>query len=207
MRKVSPPASNSSTEAGGVPISVRPMSDQQRDATADGRVFVGRVGRAHGLRGEVQVRPDSDYPARFEPPSRLFTDHPDFPELTVGRVRPSSKGGLIVHFDSIGDRTEAEALRGVGLYIRADERRPLEPGEFWPDQLVGLAVRVAGATVGTVVAVDLETAQTRLEIELAGGGRAWVPFVEALVPDVDVDEGYLAVADLPGLLSLDEVSE
>ena len=165
------------------------------------RVYVGVVGRAHGIRGDVTVRPDSDNPNRFAAGSRLATASVEYPEIVVRTSRLSSKGGLIVAFEGILDRTRAESMRGVQLFIDRDQRRPLSEGEFWPDELIGLDVTVGGTRLGEVRAVNVDTAQPRLEIDIDGGDVAEVPFVEALVPVVDVPGGFIEIVQMDGLLT------
>lgn len=144
---------------------------------------------------------DSDNPKRFDPGTRVRSDVPGHESLTVRHTRQSSQGGLIVGFESITDRAAAESLNGTELFIDASERRPLDDGEYWPDDLIGLDVIVAGSVVGTIGRVELDTAQTRIEIRFPGGGSADVPFVAALVPVVDLDSGFVEVVDLKGLLT------
>ena len=107
---------------------------------------------------------------------------------------------LLVEFVGVSDRTSAEELRGAELYIEERQRRPLGAEEFWPDELVGLEVRTAkGRKVGRVREVEWSDAQNRLVIETDSGLRE-VPFVDELVPAVNLPDGYLTVVNLPGLL-------
>lgn len=159
-------------------------------------VIVGRVGKPHGLGGTVVVHPESDYPERFAPGSHLVTA--DGRPLTV-RSSHSTKKILLVEFAGIADRITADSLRGTVLTIDAADRRPLRLGEYWPDDLVGLAVRDPdGQALGTVVAVDDATAQPRLLIRTSGG-QVQVPLVDDLVPEVEIESGYLVVVPIDGL--------
>lgn len=107
---------------------------------------------------------------------------------------------LLVKFVEVSDRRSAEELRGAELYIEERQRRPLDSEEFWPDQLEGLEVRTpAGQMVGRVRGVEWSDAQSRLVIETRSGLRE-VPFVDELVPSVNLPGGYLTLVDLPGLL-------
>jgi len=93
-----------------------------------------------------------------------------------------------------------EKLRGAELCIYERQRRPLGSEEFWPDELEGLEVRTAtGRMVGKVRGVEWSDAQSRLVIETESGLRE-VPFVDELVPSVNLPGGYLTLVDLPGLL-------
>ena len=99
-------------------------------------------------------------------------------------------------FEGIDDRAPAEQLRGVSLFISRGERRALDGDEYWPDELVGLrVVDQAGKSVGRVGAIIQGSAQDRLEID-GKNGTFEVPFVVALVPEVDMAGGRIVV-DLP----------
>jgi 16S rRNA processing protein RimM len=161
---------------------------------------VGRLGRPHGLQGYLTVTIDSDNPDRFRPGAQLTVESGR--DLTVRDLR---RGGarVLIAFKQVTDRSGAEALAGSRLSISPDQLRPLQPGEFWPEDLIGLEVRDgAGRVRGTVTGVDAEAPQTRL-IVLTGTGSRLVPLVTDLVPEIAVEEGFLVVADLPGLLEED----
>ena len=163
------------------------------------RVIVGRVGRAHGVRGEVAVVLHTDDPqVRFAAGSSLFTGESGSGRLSVADSRWHS-GRLLVRFEGVGDRTAAEALAGTLLY-REDSDRVEEAGAWYDHDLIGCQVQCAGAVVGTVVDVLHLPAQDTLEVEVAGGGVRLVPLVAALVPTIDVAAGRIVVADIPGLL-------
>jgi 16S rRNA processing protein RimM len=165
------------------------------------RVIVGTVGKPHGLGGTVVVHPDSDYPERFAPGSRLLTG--DGTQLTV-RSSHSTEKILLVEFAEVADRNDAESLRGTVLTIDAADRRPLRLGEYWPDDLVGLTVRDAhGKALGTVVDVDDSTVQHRLQIR-THFGMVEVPLVDDLVPVVEMADGYLIVAPIAGLFDRED---
>jgi 16S rRNA processing protein RimM len=165
---------------------------------ADERLDVGYVRKAHGLTGRVVVRPMTDAPElRFAAGSRLGTNEDPPRRLDVVSSQPHA-GGLVVQFVGIDDRDEAEALRGVTLSIRADERRQLEEGEYWPDELVGCAVvDASGDVLGTVAGIAVGAAQDRLVVVTEGDDEVEVPFVEAIVVDVDLVARQLVV-DPPG---------
>lgn len=170
-------------------------------------VVVGRIGRAHGVRGEVSVDVRTDEPERrFAVGTRLRVA-PDRPRATVvvAAVRPHA-GRLLVTFDQVLDRSAAEQLRGATLAVDVDEtERPDDPEEFYDHQLVGLAVKDdAGAAVGAVEAVLHLPAQDVLAVRRIDGREVLVPFVAEIVPVVDVAARHVVVVDRIGLLDPDE---
>ena len=163
-------------------------------------VPVGRVGRPHGIRGEVLVQPLTDAPDRFAPGAEFGVQGDPERRLTVATSRLHS-GRLVVGFAGVGDRTAAESLRGVVVTIPADERRELGEGEYWPEELVGMVgLDPDGNRIGTITGVILADAQDRIEVTTDDGRKAEVPFVDELVGDVHPSGGFL-VLNLPeGLL-------
>lgn len=119
--------------------------------------------------------------------------------LTVQKSQDRGKQ-LLVRFEEVVDRTAAEALTGTQLFIDASERRPLGEDEYWPDDLVGLAaVSTSGLTLGRVESVVEGAAQFRLVIQ-GSDSQFEVPFVAELVPEIDLADRRIVIADLPGLV-------
>ncbi|MFD0773046.1 ribosome maturation factor RimM [Streptomonospora algeriensis] len=167
------------------------------------RLVVGRIGRAHGIRGEVAVEVRTDDPdARFTPGSLLHTDPQSVGPLTVSAVRRHA-GRLLVRFKNVGDRTAAEGLRNTALLVDSAELPGTgDPDEFHDHELIGLrAETTEGAEVGTVADV-LHNAQDLLVITGPDGAEVLVPFVRDLVPEIDTGAGRLVVDPPPGLLEL-----
>lgn len=155
---------------------------------------VARIGRAHGLRGEVSAQVRTDVPGERFAPGAVF-ETPAGP-LTLESARDHS-GVLLLRFAGVTSREGAEALRGAELIV--DVGASDEPDAWYDDELVGLrAVRLDGADLGEVVRLDVGAAQDLLVIRPPGGRpEVLVPFVRALVPDVDVAGGRV-VLDPPG---------
>lgn len=167
------------------------------------QLVVARVGRPHGVRGEVSVEVRTDSPdERLVPGSVLVTDPAGVGPLTVETAR-SHNGRVLLTFGEVPDRTAAEGLRGVLLL--ADVPDDDDEEDAWhTHELVGLrVVTVDGADVGRVADVRTLPAQDLLVVELAGGAQRLVPFVTALVPEVDVAGGRVVI-DPPGGLLDDE---
>jgi 16S rRNA processing protein RimM len=163
-------------------------------------VLVGRLGRPHGLSGELVVRVESDNPDRFAPGSTLHAHTVPLRELMIVAARPHA-GGLLVRFLGVDDRETAEALANVDLTVPPTERRSLEEGEYWADDLVGLEARLDdGTVVGRVVDLVEGAAQDRLRLTTPAGNSIEVPFVSELVPELHPEQGYLVIAPPAGLL-------
>ena len=110
---------------------------------------------------------------------------------------------LLVKFVGCNDRDAAEGLRGTTLTIAASERRPLEDGEYWPDDLEGMAVLdTSGARLGTVTSVVLREAQDRLVVRGQAGRQFEIPFVPSIVGEVHPSGGFVVVEPPEGLLDL-----
>jgi 16S rRNA processing protein RimM len=166
-------------------------------------VVVGRVAKAHGIRGELAVDVRTDSPEeRFAPGAVVaarLRDGSSRP-LTLTTVREHS-GRLLVRFDEVPDRTAAETLKGALLLADTDSLPPTgDPDEFYDHELEGLqAVLVDGTEVGVVREVLHSAAGELLVIDRAAG-ELLVPFVRQIVPEVDT-KGRRVVLDPPeGLL-------
>jgi 16S rRNA processing protein RimM len=163
---------------------------------------VGRVTRAQGTRGEVVIDVRTDHPeTRFAPGTVLVTDPEDAGPLTVGRTRWQG-ARLVVRFRNVPDRAAAESLRGVRLLVDVpDDEKPPDPDEYYDYQIVGLrAVTVDGAAVGVVTEVVHLPTQELLGIRRPTGDEVFVPFVKAIVPEVDLAERRLVIDPPRGLL-------
>ncbi len=173
---------------------------------------VGRLTRAHGLKGAIKVELYTDDPARrFTPGARFALQVPTASkwhgktlELLELRVY---NGTPVAFFAGVTDRTEAESLVKAVLWIDQDPTEvSTEPDAWYVHQLAGLEVWRDGARVGRVVRVDPMPAQDMLIIEI-DGTEAMVPFVKAIVPEVDLRAGRIVITPPPGLLEELETSE
>ncbi len=174
-------------------------------------VMVGRIGRPHGLRGHLVIDVRTDEPeVRFTPGAVLRTEagpsaSPEalrVSQLTVESARWHQER-LLLTFAEVPDRTAAERIRGLLLFVDVPaDAVPEDPEEFYDHQLLGLAVvDEAGATLGTLTRVQHGAAQDLLVVTTTDGRDALVPFVKALVPQVDLAAGHIVVADRPGLIA------
>jgi 16S rRNA processing protein RimM len=169
------------------------------------RLTVARVGRAHGIRGEVTVEMRTDVPERrFVPGAEFFVDATGsrvsgLPSRLVLEAVRDHNGVFLLAFSGVADRTAADALRGV--LLEADVEDDDEDDAWFDHELVGLAaVDPQGGPLGTVVAVEHPGAQDRLVVRGPDGVQRLVPFVAAIVPEVDIAAGRVVIDAPPGLL-------
>lgn len=166
-------------------------------------VAVGRIGPAHGVRGEVFVQPWTDDPAdRFAVGARLDTNPSSAGPLVVAAQRDHS-GRLVVEFEGVTDRDGAAGLHGVVLLVPAHTRPQLaDSDDFYDTDLVGLqASTVDGEALGPVTNVLHGPAGDYLEVRVEGRERL-IPFVAAIVPEVDLVAGTVRIDPPEGLLDL-----
>ncbi|MGY1642396.1 ribosome maturation factor RimM [Geodermatophilus sp. SYSU D00703] len=166
-------------------------------------VVVGRIGRPHGVRGEVTVEVRTDDPdLRFAPGTALRTEPAARGPLTVA-ARRWHRDVLLLQLDGVDSREAAEELRNTELHVPVADLPQLDdPDVFYDHQLVGLTARLPDETVlGEVAAVRHEGADL-LVVRRSEGGELLVPFVAAIVPTVDVLGGFVVVDPPEGLLDL-----
>ncbi|MFF4218064.1 ribosome maturation factor RimM [Streptomyces nondiastaticus] len=170
------------------------------------QLVVGRIGRAHGIRGEVTVEVRTDEPElRLGPGAVLATDPASAGPLTIESGRVHS-GRLLLRFTGVGDRTAAEALRNILLIAEVDpEETPEDPEEFYDHQLMDLeVVTTDGTVVGRISEISHLPSQDLFIVERPDGSEVMIPFVSEIVTEIDLDE-QRAVVDPPrGLIDTDE---
>jgi 16S rRNA processing protein RimM len=170
------------------------------------QVVIGRIGRPHGIRGEVTVEVRTDSPDdRYAPGAVLLTEPAASGPLTVAAVR-WHQGRMLLALEGVLTRNAAEALRGVILSASVDESdAPQDPDEFYDHQLRGLRAELAdGSALGEVADVIHLPSQDLLSIIRPDSREVLVPFVTEFVPTIDVAGGRVVVTPPPGLLELDD---
>jgi 16S rRNA processing protein RimM len=158
---------------------------------------IGYVRKAHGIRGDVLVRGlVSDAAERFTDATILVTGEPQRRTFAIDAVA-LHQGDFIVSLEGIDTRNDAEALVGTQFVIPLSERRRLDDAEWWVEDLVGcVVVDLDGKMIGTVTDVIVGAAQDRLAVTTADGALGEIPFVDQLVPVVDIAARRIVV-DLP----------
>lgn len=157
------------------------------------RVLMARIGAAHGIRGEVRVKPFGDDPLSFTDYGVLTTkDGQQSFEVMAARVQ---KTVVITKFKEITDRNRAEELNGTDLYIDRDKLPETDEDEFYHSDLDGLNVLdPSGEPLGKIVAVQDFGAGDLLEIRPRRGRTYYVPFTKDFVPDIQIAKGHVTVA-------------
>ncbi|WP_054952085.1 ribosome maturation factor RimM [Flaviflexus massiliensis] len=167
---------------------------------------VAIIGAAHGLKGEVRLDVRTDLPEkRLRVGTILETEPAEAGPLTIKRHR-TYKDSWFVVFEEITDRTAAESLRGVALVIETDEEEDPEDDAWYRHELIGLeALDPDGYTLGAVTGLEHMPGHDLLVVEEPDGKITRVPFVEAIVTEVDPDDNCVVIDAPPGLFSEDEM--
>ena len=166
------------------------------------QLVVGRIGRAHGIKGEVTVEVRTDEPElRLAPGAVLATDPASTGPLTIEAGRVHS-GRLLLRFEGVRDRTGAEALRNTLLIAEVDPAElPEEEDEYYDHQLMDLDVVTAdGVEVGRVTEISHLPSQDLFIVERPDGSEVMIPFVEEIVTEIDLEEQRAVIDPPPGLI-------
>ncbi|MEX2203788.1 MAG: ribosome maturation factor RimM [Actinomycetota bacterium] len=160
-------------------------------------VAVGRVGRPHGIRGEVGVLVLSEVPGRFDPGEAVWLE--DGRQLTVEGSKPH-RSGLLVKFREVADRTQAEALRSALLVVPESMSPELPEGSWWDHRIQGCAVETdTGRQLGAVHEVIHTAANDVWSAVDEQGTETLIPVLKDVLVSVDVDGKRIVVREIPGL--------
>lgn len=202
---------NSPSQAGGKGKKTFPAKLRIPKASPPSFVEIGKIISAQGLKGEVRVYPDSDFPERFLEPGQRWLLYPgdSIPQpiaLQRGRYL-NGKGIYVVQFEGVEDRTQAEALVGCKLLVPESDRPPLAEDEFHVLDLVGLPVydQATQVLIGTVRNVipagnDLLEVQRSSAEETEPSAPVLIPFVKEIVPVVDLHQRRIEITPPAGLI-------
>ncbi|MEU6090213.1 ribosome maturation factor RimM [Streptomyces sp. NPDC047085] len=166
------------------------------------QLVVARIGRAHGIKGEVTVEVRTDEPElRLAPGAVLATDPPSAGPLTIATGRVHS-GRLLLRFEGVSDRNGAEALRNTLLIAEIDpEELPEGEDEYYDHQLIDLdVVTEDGTEVGRITEISHLPSQDLFIVERPDGSEVMIPFVEEIVTDIDLAEQKAVITPPPGLI-------
>ena len=168
--------------------------------SAEGLVAVGRILGPHGRDGEVRVKSNSDVPGRFEVGASLSASRDgvvaEGESYLIAKSRTTNKDGLILAFQGVRDREQAQRLAGLWLCVPQSQVPPPQEGEYFHYQLIGLRVRtVDGEDLGEIAEI-LETGSNDVYVVAGGAGEILVPALSKVVRQIDIPAG-LMVVDLP----------
>jgi 16S rRNA processing protein RimM len=165
-------------------------------------LIVGRIGRVHGVRGEVTVEVRTDSPEeRFQVGTTISTDPAKFGPLTIIGQRWHN-GILLLTFDGVSDRGAAEKIKNVLLMAEVDVSES-DPDEFHVQLLIGSTIELIDGTVlGTIDDVLTNKGQNLLSF-MRGGKQVLIPFVKAIVPTVDIASRKVVITPPEGLIDED----
>ncbi|MDJ0460904.1 ribosome maturation factor RimM [Streptomyces sp. H27-C3] len=166
------------------------------------QLVVARIGRAHGIKGEVTVEVRTDEPElRLGPGAVLATEPASTGPLTVETGRVHS-GRLLLRFEGVKDRTGAETLRNTLLIADVDpEAVPEDPEEFYDHQLMDLDVVLEdGTDVGRITEILHLPSQDLFVVARPDGSEVMIPFVEEIVSEIDLEEQRAVITPPPGLI-------
>lgn len=166
------------------------------------QLVVARIGRAHGIKGEVTVEVRTDEPElRLSPGAVLMTEPASAGPLTIETGRVHS-GRLLLRFAGVKDRTGAEALRNTLLIAEVDPAElPEEPDEYYDHQLMDLDVVLEdGTEIGRITEISHLPSQDLFIVERPDGTEVMIPFVEEIVAEIDLEEQRCVITPPPGLI-------
>ena len=168
-------------------------------ASNEDLILVATIGAARGLKGEVRVKSFTDDPLDLGSFGELYDESGK--KSYKLQITGKQKESLLAKIEGIEDRTAAEKVRGIKLFVRREQMPKLQEGEFFVSELVGLEARLLdGKLWGRVVLVDDFGAGPVIEVELVNGKNEMVPFTMEIVPEVDLEKGLIVVVPPEELL-------
>jgi len=167
---------------------------------------IGEIVAPQGLRGDLRIKPSSDFPERFtKPGKRWIQKNNEFPteiNLRKGTLIPG-KSIYVLSIEGVSNRSSAEEIIGWKLVIPVDSRPKLSKEEYHYFDLVGLEARKGQQKTLIGYVTDLiKGGNDLLEIELVEGKKVLVPFVKEIIPEIEIKEKWLLINPPPGLLEL-----
>jgi 16S rRNA processing protein RimM len=165
---------------------------------------VARIGKPHGIRGEVTVQVLTDAPSeRFVAGTEFVVEPASAGPLTIRSAR-WNKDILLLGFEEIADRNAAEAIRGAKLFVETEELDDEDDEGWYEHELVGLEARVGSQVVGKVAALTTLPVQDLLTVKTEEGKEILVPFVDEIVPEVNIEDGFILITPPAGLFEIND---
>ena len=164
-------------------------------------VVTGKIVKPHGILGWVKVQVLSSNPGRFREGNAFILEGREGGDrLVVQGVKATPGETILVKFEGLDTRDQAELIRGKRLFITPEETGEPPPGCFWEHQIVGLVVKTTeGLELGKVREV-METGANDVLVVRQGRREHLIPMIEDVVKEVDLERGVLVIFPMPGLL-------
>jgi 16S rRNA processing protein RimM len=157
-------------------------------------ILLGVVTAVQGLKGEVRVKTFTETPERLVDYGALHT--PEGRKLEIAALRVNKADGAVIRFKGVDDRDSAEQLVNAKLLVERKALPTTEADEFYHADLIGLRAQDSeGRLIGTVRAIHNFGAGDVIELDRLGGGTLLLPFNGDFVPDIDVANGCITVAE------------
>lgn len=169
-------------------------------------LIVGCMGKAHGVHGSILAQVMTDFPERLQAGTEIGIGESESPQrkITIHDVR-YHRGRWLIDLVGIRNREDVEELRGLYIFLPEQALEDLPEGYYYEHHLVGLECRSPeGEVLGEVRALETDGGQTRILVR-RGNQEFLVPWVPELIPTVDLEESYLVIQHIPGLLDDDAV--
>ncbi len=170
------------------------------------KVRIGKITRAHGMKGEVKFLPFLIKNPEIIPAlSRFYrrTGKDSFEPLIPESIRSAPGGGFLIKFEGVNGREEAEALQDVELYVELEELPPKEEDEFYVFELVGLKVFLPdGSLLGEVVGVMPVGPYELLEIRRPDRKTIYLPMIDEIIQEIDPKAGVIKASPSKDLLEV-----
>ncbi|MBW3042830.1 ribosome maturation factor RimM [Prochlorococcus marinus] len=169
-------------------------------------ISIGEIVAPQGLKGDVRIKPSSDFPERFTKPGKRWiqkaNELPIEIKLIKGTLIPG-KAIYVISIEGVSSRSSAEEIIGWNLVVPVDSRPSLRNDEYHYFDLIGLEAREGPqkSLIGHVTDL-IKGGNDLLEIELVEGKKVLVPFVKEIVPEIEIKEKWLLINPPPGLLEL-----
>lgn len=163
-------------------------------------ILMGRIGAAHGIKGEVRITAFTENPLAIADYDPLETDRKGL-TVSIAKAR-LAKTVVIATLKGITDRNDAEKLNGVSLYVGRDRLDETDDDEFYYADLIGLEARLPdGGVLGTIAAIENFGSDDLFDIKLADSRKSvYLPFTRAVVPELHIAEGYVVAIPPDGWL-------
>jgi len=169
-------------------------------------MLIGKIVAPQGLKGDIRIKPSSEFPERFTKPGKRWIQKTNEVPTEINLIKGTpipGKSIYVISFEGVSSRNSAEKIIGWNLVIPVDSRPKLNNDEYHYFDLIGLEARRGPHKTLIGYVTDLiKGGNDLLEIELVEGKKVLVPFVKEIVPEIEIKEKWLLIKPPPGLLEL-----